>query len=89
MPTRITLQTVNQWIIEWNEGHTELPLSIRAYNGYYHIHREDTGDRICADSTPRKTWELFQIWQNGYYTACNMFTSGKMVVLKAKGEIKR
>lgn len=65
---RVTYKKLKGWINDWNAFHPEMLMDLRAYNGYYHIERRETGYRICCEKNPGRCWKVFSVWKDGYWT---------------------
>lgn len=74
MSSRVTYTLLKEWIGEWNTAHPDVKMVIRAYNDYYHIQYEETGETIITEKSPGLTWSSFCIWKKGYWKGYDIAT---------------
>lgn len=65
---RVSFKTLKEWIAEWNTVNPEQQFIVDAHSGYYHIRDCRTNESVIVEKTPRRAWEVFCIWKNGYFT---------------------
>ena len=67
---RITYKTIQKWIADCNYNLCGMPLKVTSFNGYTHIY---VGSHHIVGSTARETWELYEQFRSGFYTAIEQF----------------
>lgn len=85
MSERVTYKRLKDWIASYNKNNLH-KVELSAFNDCYYIYDAETGNRICSDESPARTWELFCMWKYGFRAALEDVRTGKFVV--EKGEIK-
>lgn len=85
MSDRVTYKRLKEWIASYN-ANNQHKVELSAFDDAYWIYDAETGNRLCSDISPARTWELFCMWKSGFRTALEDVRKGKFVVVK--GEIE-
>lgn len=68
--SRYSYKDVERIINNWNSNHPEVRVSLRVFDGYYHIGYQGPDGSVrwyfIVQSGPTRTFEVFQVWKEGY-----------------------
>lgn len=66
--SRTTFKMLKGYVASHNEN-WKFPITLSAFNGYYHILDGETNEIIACGKTPGECWEIFYAYRSGYCRA--------------------